>query len=288
VDWVIERLCQSARWDVLIALSRLLRPAYPQAVRTFCQHAPPAVADACFEAWRIDVTAPKGEDYVARAAEGKNHELVLHFLRRGAKLQETEPDFITSDYLAMFGDPACMTAALDRGARVSFKTAGRWLKGAHERGVVADARHPITARLLARAGECGARDLWEFGQMAASFGDPADLDRALALGWDVLAPDKREQLASALVRACAQGRLENVAFFLDRSASPDQGPAQKPPIVVAAAEGHFDVVQLLLARGADPRATGERGVTALGVARTPALRALLAKAGCESLHREVE
>lgn len=63
-------------------------------------------------------------------------------------------------------------------------------------------------------------------------------------------PPESEPCRRTLTIAAGRGRLEIVRMLLDHGASPD-GAANFAPIVAAAREKHFDIVRLLMERGAD-------------------------------------
>ncbi len=77
----------------------------------------------------------------------------------------------------------------------------------------------------------------------------------------------------AFVYACRSGRLEAMAFLLERGARLDADPYRGTGLMWAAARGRVDVVAWLLDRGADVDRRGTfggpqhgRGVTALHLA----------------------
>lgn len=104
---------------------------------------------------------------------------------------------------------------------------------------------------------------------------------------DLLASLPDVRLAEAAMhRAAEDGRIEDVRRWLDRRVGPNARhpgwPGLPTGLHVAAFHGHAGIVELLLARGAEPRATNVQGRTALHVAadRDHALVvALLAQAG---------
>lgn len=119
---------------------------------------------------------------------------------------------------------------------------------------------------------------------------------ARAVGSELLAalPGAGRRLAeAALHRAAEAGRLDEVRRSLDRRVDPNARhpgwPGLPTALHVAAFHGHAAIVELLLARGADPRAANVQGRTALHVAadRDHALvLALLAQAGAPLAARD--
>jgi ankyrin repeat protein len=79
-----------------------------------------------------------------------------------------------------------------------------------------------------------------------------------------------EILDESLVYAAKNGRVEAMAFLLDRGARPDAEPYNGTPLHWAAANGHEEAVRLLLNAGADVDRTagfgGVVGITALHAA----------------------
>lgn len=69
--------------------------------------------------------------------------------------------------------------------------------------------------------------------------------------------------ADFLVMTAGQGEVETVKLFLAAGYSPDTKDNGTPAIVSAASSGHGDVVQLLIAAGADVNAVDDVNTTAL-------------------------
>lgn len=96
----------------------------------------------------------------------------------------------------------------------------------------------------------------------------------------------RRAAAAAMIRAAAEGRLAEVRAWLGRGVEVDARhlgwPGLPTALHAASFHGHAAIVELLLARGADPRATNVQGRTALHVAADgdrALVAALLGEAG---------
>ncbi len=75
--------------------------------------------------------------------------------------------------------------------------------------------------------------------------------KLLDLGADVDAPGPKDGAwaGTALFQAARDGRLETATFLLDRKADPALGDGRRSPLVIAAGNGHADLIRLLAKRG---------------------------------------
>jgi ankyrin repeat protein len=87
-------------------------------------------------------------------------------------------------------------------------------------------------------------------------------------------------------RASSQGRWDLVRVLVDAGASPNArctgvgaGDRDATPLHRAAAEGDLEMVEYLLAHGAEPLAEGAEKLLPVELARGDAVRAALEKAG---------
>ena len=89
-----------------------------------------------------------------------------------------------------------------------------------------------------------------------------------------------ETLPDIAVRA-AEGDLQTVAALLDAGADPNAaGPSGQTALMLAARNGHFDTIRLLLERGANSALRTKTGSTAEDIAKTykqPECASLLAQ-----------
>lgn len=96
------------------------------------------------------------------------------------------------------------------------------------------------------------------------------------------------RLDEPMANAASEGRLADVRALLDRGASRDSEAVDgvTTALVGAAREGHAEVVELLLQRGADPNLMDGHGRSALQCAREnghDAVAQLIAGAGAKQL-----
>jgi ankyrin repeat protein len=82
-----------------------------------------------------------------------------------------------------------------------------------------------------------------------------------------------------LLEAARNGDLIKVQKALENGANPNaKNPFGRTPLHEAVVKGRFEVVELLLARGADPRIADNKGHIPLDYAKDSAIRSLLKSA----------
>ncbi len=99
---------------------------------------------------------------------------------------------------------------------------------------------------------------------------PADVDALLAAGTDANAPVEMMPgfPTTFLIIAAGNGHLDVVKALLKNKAQVDKTDSfQMTPLMAAAANGSLDVVQFLLANGANPKAKDKDGKDMLAAAK---------------------
>ena len=103
--------------------------------------------------------------------------------------------------------------------------------------------------------------------LAAFFGHPASVRLLLERGASVSAAAQNPMQVQALHAAVAGRNAEAVAAILDAGADPNaRQQVGYTPLMGAASANREDIVDLLLARGADPSLLSDDGQTASGIA----------------------
>ena len=104
--------------------------------------------------------------------------------------------------------------------------------------------------------------------LAAFFGPPSTTKLLLERGADVAVPARNEMKVQPLHAAVASRNREPVAMLLDRGADPNaRQQIGYTPLMGAAGAGKEDLVDLLLAHGAEMALSSDEGKTAADVAR---------------------
>jgi uncharacterized protein len=233
---------------------------------------------------------------------------ISRLLARGARPEERTPyDGETAlTAAARWGQADSVRLLLEKGADPTFPNAA----GSRAVVLASQGGHADVVRLLAGSGGSDAL------VAAATSGSSESVDVLLAAG--VAAADAGEALyqaaahgSTAAVRslvaaqapvndwkhhrgrpldgALDHGHLETARLLVAAGADLTGGDKQWPPLLRAACVGHVDLIQLLLGAGADVRAASPTdGRTALFLARTPAVAAMLLKAGADVNARRLD
>lgn len=100
--------------------------------------------------------------------------------------------------------------------------------------------------------------------LAARHGHLEAMEALITAGADLNGRDRRATAWPPLVHAIHKGQNGAARLLLEAGAAPDvRLDDGVTPLMFAAAYGHTELVDELLARGADPRAEAEGGITAL-------------------------
>jgi ankyrin repeat protein len=114
--------------------------------------------------------------------------------------------------------------------------------------------------------------------LAAFFGHPAMVTLLLAHGADPAAAARNDMKVQPLHAAVAARSLECVTVLLDAGVDPNARQQHDyTPLMGAASAGRDDLVDLLLARGADPALVSDDGKTAATIAAEHGHAALAAR-----------
>jgi len=216
---------------------------------------------------KIDVNAPQANGATALhwAAYRRDAESTAALIRAGANVNLKNNYGVTPLALAaQQGNPAVLDLLLKAGAKpndpVNFVNAGETPLMTAARSANVDA-----VKTLARAGaDVNAKEAWS-GQTAlmwaAAEGDSAMASTLLELGADLRA--RSNGGTTAFQFAVRKGDMPTVQAMLAAGADVnDKRPGDfATPLLVAIINGHEDLVDLLLDKGADPNAEG--GTTTL-------------------------
>ena len=216
---------------------------------------------------KIDVNAPQANGATALhwAAYRSDAESTAALIRAGANINLTNNYGVTPLALAaQQGNPAVLDLLLKAGAKpndpVNFVNAGETPLMTAARSANVDA-----VKALARAGaDVNAKETWS-GQTAlmwaAAEGDSAMASTLLELGADLHA--RSNGGTTPFQFAVRKGDMRTVQAMIAAGADVnDKRPGDfATPLLVAIINGHEDLVDLLLDKGADPNAEG--GTTTL-------------------------
>ena len=216
---------------------------------------------------KVDVNAPQANGATALhwAAYRRDAESTAALIRAGANVNLKNNYGVTPLALAaQQGNPAVLDLLLKAGAKpndpVNFVNAGETPLMSAARSASVDA-----VKALARAGaDVNAKETWS-GQTAlmwaAAEGDSAMASTLLELGADLRA--RSNGGTTAFQFAVRKGDMPTVQAMLAAGADVnDKRPGDfATPLLVAIINGHEDLVDLLLDKGADPNAEG--GTTTL-------------------------
>ena len=216
---------------------------------------------------KIDVNAPQANGATALhwAAYRSDAESMAALIRAGANINLTNNYGVTPLALAaQQGNPAVLDLLLKAGAKpndpVNFVNAGETPLMAAARSANVDA-----VKALARAGaDVNAKEAWS-GQTAlmwaAAEGDSAMASTLLELGADLHA--RSNGGTTPFHFAVRKGDMRTVQTMLAAGADVNDKRSGDfaTPLLIAIINGHEDLVDLLLDKGADPNAEG--GTTTL-------------------------
>ena len=216
---------------------------------------------------KADVNAPQANGATALhwAAYRRDAESTAALIRAGAHINVKNNYGVTPLALAaQQGNPAVLDLLLKAGAKpndpANFVNAGETPLMSAARSANVDA-----VKMLARAGaDVNAKETWS-GQTAlmwaAAEGDNAMASALLELGADLRA--RSNGGTTAFQFAVRNGDMRTVQTMIAAGADVnDKRPGDlATPLLIAIINGHEDVVDLLLDKGADPNAEG--GTTAL-------------------------
>jgi ankyrin repeat protein len=223
---------------------------------------------------------------LAEAVARRNSTAIENFLALGVDPNDPEPDGTTPLMRAVYGQmPNTAKLLIDAGADV--KKANSY--GVTALYVAARAADSVATRLLLAAGADANAGLPASGEtvlMTAAKSGNADVVRALLTGGDDSV--SLEQLGAA--RAAARV-AESAGYSAPANPAVDTNYADvnarerlygRTALMIAAAEGHLDIVRLLVEAGSDLNLVDAEGSTALTLARSYGnldVAALLEQAG---------
>jgi len=119
---------------------------------------------------------------------------------------------------------------------------------------------PVHSTLPAAQTAVPTRSLYQ----AASLADIKEIELHIARGTDLNKPDDNQNTALGL--AVVTTRLDVVKLLVEAGAKVDTPSRDVPPILIASIQGSRDLVEYLIASGANVEATNTTGMTALIVA----------------------
>ena len=191
------------------------------------------------------------------AASNGHADLVGLLLDHGAALEDRADEGESPLMLAARGGHrATVQLLLDRGADVHYVTEKGW-----DAVEFAELRaHEDVARVIRHARARTDRAIRMSVAMVAAMreNDPGAVRELVAAGESVQALNM-ESLQRPLHWAAEQGHTDLVLFLLDHGAGvDDRSDGGETPLMRASWMGHGQIVQLLLARGADPYAVCDR------------------------------
>ena len=245
---------------------------------------------------KIDVNAPQADGATALhwAAYRSDAESTAALIRAGANINLTNNYGVTPLALAaQQGNPAVLDLLLKAGANpndpVNFVNAGETPLMTAARSANVDA-----VKALARAGaDVNAKETWS-GQTAlmwaAAEGDSAMVSTLLELGADLRA--RSNAGTTPFLFAVRKGDMRTVQAMIAGGADVNEKRSGDfaTPLLIAIINGHEDLVDLLLDKGADPNAeggstnltvTGSRAQEIPITLKTPSFREQLRDVGTE-------